>query len=127
MATQDNDGVISFGTTTAQINRPAKWALTSSASGGTIKLTRKNLSDIVDEDGTTISAATIPLGTVVSIAAGDLDLSLTGGDLAESGRVDVLEQAIAEGWYVHLYDTGDNQLTGSNGLASVQLATANFS
>ena len=127
MATQDNDGVITFGSTTAVINTPAKWGLYSTVTGGTLKKTIENITTIIDGDGNAITGNTIANGTTVSVPVGDSDFSLTGGDLAESGRVDVLEAALAEGWYIALIDTNDVELTGSNGLTRQQITVANFS
>ena len=127
MATQDNVGVITFGSTTAAINTPTKWGLYSASSGGTLKKTIENVIAIIDGDGNAITDTTIANGTTVSVPVGDSDFSLTGGDLAESGRVDVLEAALAEGWYIALIDTNDAELTGSNGLTRQQITVANFS
>ena len=127
MATQDNNTVLSFGTLSAAINRPTQWALMSSLTGGTQKLARQNLSALVDAAGDAITDATLALGTVVTVPTGDLDLMLTGGDLAESGRVDVLEEGIAEQWYVAMFDSSNNDVTSGSGLSRPRITTGNFS
>ena len=128
MATQDNDNVITFGSTslprlTHQLNGDSTVLRVVALSRKPLRI----LTAIVDGDGNTISDATIANGTTVSVPVGDSDFSLTGGDFAESGREDVLEAALAEGWYFALLDTNDAELTGSNGLTRQQITVANFS
>ena len=127
MATQDNNAVLSFGTLSAVINRPTQWALMDSPSGATQKLARQNLSALVDANGNTITDSTLATGTVVTIPTGDLDLSLTGGDLAESGRVDVLEEAVNEQWFVAMFDSSNNEVTSGDGLSRPRITASNFS
>ena len=121
MATQDNDNIISFGTTTAAVNRPARWALFSAATGGTRYSANADLGALVDGDGNAITDATIASGTIVRIPADEIDLSETMGDLNEAGRARVLQLIVTDGWYVRLFDSSNSELTGSDGLTGQEL------
>ena len=126
MATQDNTNRINFGSVSAEVNRPAKFALFSAASGGTRYSANADLDAIVDGSGSAITANTIANGTTVEVPAADFDMSETLGDLNENGRARMLQLMVEDGWHIAAFDTGDTELTGANGLTRQQITDANF-
>ena len=127
MATQDNSGTINFGSVSAEVNRPAQYALFSAASGGTRYSANADLDAIVDGSGSAITANTIANGTTVEVPIADADLSETLGDLNETGRARMLQLMVEDGWHIALFDAGDIELTGAAGLTRQEVQDANFS